>query len=70
MLLAAFFNYAVGAALVIVGAWGAEAQMLGLGAVFLVVGSLGFLGNFLYGLARAPAATCDGAEKGNRAWAR
>ncbi len=48
LLLAAFFNYAVGAVLVIVGAWGAESQMLGLGAVFLVVGALGFLGIFLH----------------------
>lgn len=70
LLLAAFFNYAVGAALVIVGAWGAELQMLGLGAVFLVVGSLGFLGNFLYGLGRASAAACESGEKGARAWAR
>ncbi|MBE2181655.1 MAG: hypothetical protein IAE97_14410 [Chthoniobacterales bacterium] len=50
VLLASFFNYAVGAGLVVVGAWGSEEQMLGLGAVFLVVGALGFLGNFLYNL--------------------
>jgi hypothetical protein len=55
LLLASFFNYAVGAGLVVVGAWGAEDQMLGLGAVFLVVGTLGFLGCFLHGLGRAPA---------------
>lgn len=52
VLLAAFFNYAVGAALVIVGAWGAEVQMLGLGAVFLVVGALGFIGIFLHHMFR------------------
>lgn len=57
LLLASFFNYAVGAGLVVVGSWGAEEQMLGLGAVFLVVGSLGFLGNFLYNLGQgSPAA--------------
>lgn len=53
LLLASFFNYAVGAGLVVVGAWGAEDQMLGLGAVFLVVGSLGFLGCFLHNLGQA-----------------
>lgn len=52
VLLASFFNYAVGAGLVIVGAWGAEKLMLGLGAVFLAVGALGFLGNFLFNLAK------------------
>ncbi|MFZ4484296.1 MAG: hypothetical protein ACOYOL_10000 [Chthoniobacterales bacterium] len=56
LLLAAFFNYAVGAGLVVVGAWGSEDQMLGLGAVFLVVGSLGFLGCFLHNLGRSGAA--------------
>lgn len=55
LLLASFFNYAVGASLVVVGAWGAEDQMLGLGAVFLVVGSLGFLGCFLHQMGRAGA---------------
>lgn len=65
MLLASFFNYAVGAGLVIVGAWGSEEQMLGLGAVFLVVGSLGFIGNFLYGFGQssnAPAADLQAAK--------
>jgi hypothetical protein len=55
LLLAAFFNYAVGASLVVVGAWGGEDQMLGLGAVFLVVGSLGFLGCFLHQMGRSGA---------------
>jgi hypothetical protein len=55
LLLASFFNYAVGASLVVVGAWGAEDQMLGLGAVFLVVGSLGFLGCFLHQMGRSGA---------------
>lgn len=53
LLLASFFNYAVGAGLLVVGAWGAEEQMLSLGAVFLVVGALGFLGGFLYNLSQA-----------------
>lgn len=48
VLLASFFNYAVGAALVIVGVWGSEAQMLSLGTIFLVVGAAGFFGSYLY----------------------
>ncbi len=64
LVLASFFNYAVGVLLVVVGAWGSEAQMLSLGAVFLVVGSSGFLGIFLYHLlqpAGAPASRYAGA---------
>ena len=56
LLLASFFNYAVGAGLVVVGAWGVEEQMLSLGSVFLVVGALGFLGNFLYNLGQSAVA--------------
>jgi hypothetical protein len=56
LLLAAFCNYAVGVVLVVFGAWGSENQMLSLGAVFLVVGSLGFLGCFLHNLGRTGAA--------------
>ncbi len=48
ILLAAFINYAVGAAFVIVGVWGSEAKMLSLGTIFLVVGAAGLLGSFLY----------------------
>ncbi len=59
LLLASFFNYAVGAGLVVVGAWGAEEQMLGLGGVFLVVGALGFLGNFLHSLGTASAGAAE-----------
>lgn len=55
ILLAAFFNYAVGAGLLVVGAWGGAEQMLGLGAVFLAVGTLGFLGNFLHALGDSSA---------------
>lgn len=61
LLLAAFFNYAVGAGLLVVGAWGAEEQMLGLGAVFLVVGALGFLGIFLHNLGAGAAARDEAA---------
>ena len=50
LVLASFFNYAVGVMLAVVGAWGSESQMLSLGAVFLVVGSAGFLGIFLHHL--------------------
>lgn len=48
ILLAAFFNYAVGVLMIIPGAWLAIEKMVGLGSLFLLVGSLGFLGNFLY----------------------
>lgn len=47
ILLAAFFNFAVGVLMLIPGAWLGIQQMLGLGTLFLVVGSLGFLINFL-----------------------
>lgn len=52
ILLAAFFNYAVGVGLVVVGAWGGVEQMLGLGAIFLAVGAFGLLGNFIFNLRR------------------
>lgn len=61
LLLASFFNYAVGVVLVVVGAWGAENQMLGLGAVFLLVGSIGFLGNFIYSLMASSGAPREAA---------
>jgi hypothetical protein len=48
ILLAAYFNYACGVLLVIPGAWLGIGQMLGLGSLFLVVGSLGFLGNAIF----------------------
>lgn len=66
-LLASFFNYAVGVSLVIVGAWGAEVQMLGLGAVFLAVGAIGFLGNFLYNLGQGAAEILVTSEAAGRA---
>lgn len=50
VLLAAFFNYAVGVGLVVAGAWGAVGQMLGLGAIFLAVGAFGLLGYFIFNL--------------------
>lgn len=48
ILLAAFFNYAVGVLMIIPGAWLGIEKMLGLGTLFLAVGSIGFLGNFLH----------------------
>lgn len=48
ILLAAFFNYAVGVLMIIPGAWLGIEKMLGLGTLFLTVGALGFLGNFLH----------------------
>ena len=50
ILLAAFFNYAVGVLMIIPGAWLGIEKMLGLGTLFLTVGSIGFLGNFLRSL--------------------
>ena len=48
ILLAAFFNYSVGVLMIIPGAWLGIDKMLGLGTLFLTVGSIGFLGNFLH----------------------
>jgi len=48
ILLAAFFNYAVGVLMIIPGAWLGIEKMLALGTLFLTVGAIGFLGNFLY----------------------
>jgi len=48
ILLAAFFNYAVGVLMVIPGAWLGIEKMLGLGTLFITVGAVGFLCNFLY----------------------
>ncbi|MFZ4776269.1 MAG: hypothetical protein ACOYM3_12935 [Terrimicrobiaceae bacterium] len=61
ILLAAFFNYAVGVLMVIPGAWLGIEKMLGLGTLFIAVGAIGFLCNFLYMLrpkspSQAPAA--------------
>ena len=52
LLLASFFNYAVGAGMLMLGAWAASEKIVSLGAIFLVVGSLGFVGNFFHGLSR------------------
>ncbi|MFZ4599616.1 MAG: hypothetical protein ACOYNN_13310 [Terrimicrobiaceae bacterium] len=48
VLLAAFFNYAAGVLLIIPGVWLGIEKMATLGSLFLTVGSLGFLLNFLY----------------------
>ena len=48
VLLASFFNYAIGVLMLIPGAWLGIEKMLGLGTLFLIVGSVGFLGNFLF----------------------
>lgn len=48
ILLAAFFNYATGVLMIIPGAWLGIEKMVGLGTLFLTVGAIGFLGNFLY----------------------
>ena len=48
ILLAAYFNYATGVLLVIPGAWAGIDRIVSLGTIFLLVGTLGFLGNFFY----------------------
>lgn len=48
ILLASFFNYATGVLLVIPGAWVGIAQMLSLGTLFLLMGAIGFAGNFFF----------------------
>lgn len=52
VLFAAFFNYAAGVLLVIPAAWVGIEQMLSLGSLFLLVGSLGFLGNIFFASSR------------------
>jgi len=55
ILLAAFFNYAVGILMLVPGVWLGIEKMLGLGSLFLAVGALGFFGNFLYILRQNPS---------------
>jgi|GEM_PF-2117364 len=55
ILLAAYFNFMAGALLVVPGAWFGIGQMLGLGTLFLLVGSLGFLGNYFFAEGKLPA---------------
>jgi len=52
ILLASYFNYAVGVLLVVPGAWLNIEKMLGLGSLFLLVGVLGFLGNYAFSSGR------------------
>ncbi len=54
ILLAAYFNYATGVLMVIPGAWAGIEQILSLGTLFLLVGVLGFLGNFFFSLGQRP----------------
>lgn len=57
ILLAAFFNYAVGACLIISGSWTGIEKMLSLGVLFQFAGSCGFFFNFspmLYSNQRTP----------------
>jgi len=48
VLLAAFFNYATGVLLLIPGIWLGIEKMATLGALFLTIGTLGFLFHFIY----------------------
>ncbi|MCX7869622.1 MAG: hypothetical protein N2322_06690, partial [Terrimicrobiaceae bacterium] len=54
ILLAAYFNYAVGVLLVVPGAWLNIEKMLGLGSLFLAVASLAFLGNYIFASGSGP----------------
>lgn len=56
ILLASFFNYATGVLMVIPGAWAGIDRILGLGTLFLLVGALGFVGNFFFSLNQRPLA--------------
>ncbi len=55
ILLAAYFNYAVGVLMVIPAAWAGIEQILRLGTLFLLVGAAGFLGNYFYMAGKATA---------------
>ncbi len=48
ILLASYFNYATGVLLVVPGAWVGIERIVSLGTLFLLVGSLGFLGNYIF----------------------
>lgn len=48
ILMASFFNYATGFLMLIPGMWVGIEKIVNLGSLFLLVGSLGFLGNYFY----------------------
>lgn len=48
ILLAAFFNYAIGVLMVVPASWIGIEQIVSLGSLFLLVGAAGFLGNYLF----------------------
>ncbi|MEX1118162.1 MAG: hypothetical protein WEB60_05140 [Terrimicrobiaceae bacterium] len=52
ILLASYFNYATGVLLVVPGAWVGIERIVSLGTLFLLVGSFGFLGNYLFSSSR------------------
>ncbi len=52
ILLASYFNYATGVLLVVPGAWVGIERIVSLGTLFLLVGSLGFLGNYIFSSSR------------------
>lgn len=53
VLLAAFFNYATGVLLLIPGTWAGIDRIVSLGSLFLLVGVIGFLGNYFFSKANA-----------------
>lgn len=48
ILLASFFNYAIGVLMVVPASWIGIEQIVSLGSLFLLVGAAGFLGNYLF----------------------
>jgi len=52
ILLASYFNYATGVLLVVPGAWVGIERIVSLGTLFLLVGAVGFLGNYLFSSSR------------------
>jgi hypothetical protein len=54
ILLASYFNYATGVLMVVPGAWAGIEKIVALGTLFLLVGVLGFLGNYFFSLGQRP----------------
>jgi hypothetical protein len=64
ILLASYFNYAVGVLMVIPAAWVGIERILTLGTLFLLVGALGFLGNYFFLARKQPAEKSEAGEPG------
>lgn len=62
ILLASYFNYATGVLLVVPAAWAGIEKIVSLGTLFLLVGALGFLGNYFFSAPRRPLAGTQAVE--------